>query len=702
MTMNMRPFTNNRRDGEHDRQEGESGQIILILALAMVGLLVAAGLATDAGVLFMRKALLDRAVDSAALAGVIELDATINPSAGSDPNMPRAHIRGMQYLAANDIVLTEGDDCPDLDNPFDDNDFWSEPNAHDYCGVRRQGSIPGSVRYAVYVRWSSPLFFMPIIGFDDVPLWASAEAEYMPLVDIYASDTNEIGVIKTSTQAIFGPDICPRFGDPYTPTTNPDGTDNESWDELGGAYTYRISVPPEFFEGGRSQVRVEIFDPDTYNQPAATHDVHRLNGDLLENRTNCNYSNYSTCTIPTGDTANPVWFVTIDENRGRGNVGECWDSGPYDPEMNTRTLYRLYYYKQDTSGNLVPVDLAFYVGKNDYGADANEARATDMHWVAPGATGGELMPAFDGSEESCIFDKLIDMGAVDIGDLVGGYDSFCEVDGGEPHVNTEDCGAFWNNHHGNPWEDPSAYTDSVGCSPDTNGDFIIDFDSEVPDIFEDPSTGVKQLFLQVRGFYGASENSYELWAGPSRTQDASNVLAPSEVNARQVYLQVALAADPDPMILHRSRGVGVFGIGHLPMNSVTGLQIVDIPLTYLGPQFAGQDMVIQLYDPDAGAKDPILFYFDTVPLDEWAACYDDNGASAYATCSSLTPSQTRIGPANIETNGYWTNPAYQFTVPSDADGVPFYGGRLYARYWAGDNDTYGWKITLEGRPFLTQ
>jgi hypothetical protein len=677
-----------RDEAGQQTDEQESGQIILIMALAMVGLLVAAGLAADAGVLFMRKSLLDRAVDSAALAGVVELDTTMDPGSGSsDPNLPRAHVRGMQLLAANDIVLTNGDNCPD---PIDDATYWS---THDYCGEKRSGAIPGSIRYAAYARWYAPLFFMPIIGFDDVPLRANAEAEYMSLVDIYASDTNEIGVIKTSTQAIFGPDICPGFGDPYTPTNNPDGSPNASWDELYGAYTYRISVPPSFFDGGRSEVRAEIFDPDTYNQPGANHDVYRLNGSWLPNNNGCATARKSTCTINTGDADNPVWFVTMDENRGRGNVGECYDQGSYRPQYNTRTLYRLYYYEQDYSGNLIPVDLAYYIGESD-GTDPAEAAATDMHWVSPGATGGELMPPFDGTagNESCVFDKLVAMGAIAAGDVV---DPFCEDAGvgGEPAVATQNCETYRAAHYGDPWD--GGYTTATRCEGD--GNFVVDFDSEVPGIFEDPSSGVKQLFLQVRGFSGASENSYELWAGPSLTEDPT-IVAPSEVNARQVFLQVALA---NGQVLHRSQGAGVFGIGHLPMNSVAGGILVDIPLTYLGPQFAGQQMKIDVYDTDSGGRDPILFYFDSVPLVDWGACYDDNGSTAYGTCPGYW-NLPRLGPANIENNGHWTNPPYEFTIPSDASGVPFYGGRLYARYQAGQNDTYGWRITLEGRPFLTQ
>ena len=51
----------------HSTDKQERGQILAILALAMVGLLVAAGLAVDGGVLFLRKAQLDRATDAAAL-----------------------------------------------------------------------------------------------------------------------------------------------------------------------------------------------------------------------------------------------------------------------------------------------------------------------------------------------------------------------------------------------------------------------------------------------------------------------------------------------------------------------------------------------------------------------------------------------------------------------------------------------------------
>ncbi|MCC6904360.1 MAG: hypothetical protein IT326_00860, partial [Anaerolineae bacterium] len=42
------------------------------------------------------------------------------------------------------------------------------------------------------------------------------------------------------------------------------------------------------------------------------------------------------------------------------------------------------------------------------------------------------------------------------------------------------------------------------------------------------------------------------------------------------------------------------------------------------------------------------------------------------------------------------------TLPSEASGTNFYGGNLSANYQAGTNDTYGWKIIVDSRPYLTQ
>jgi hypothetical protein len=97
-----------------------------------------------------------------------------------------------------------------------------------------------------------------------------------------------------------------------------------------------------------------------------------------------------------------------------------------------------------------------------------------------------------------------------------------------------------------------------------------------------------------------------------------------------------------------------------------------------------------------------MFYFDTIPDSDWAVCFDDSGGTG---CENLWPGQgaNYAGPANIPvaTNGTWTDPL-TFTVPDDTTGVPFYGGRLIARYRSGANDSFVWRMVLDSRPFLVQ
>jgi hypothetical protein len=147
--------------------------------------------------------------------------------------------------------------------------------------------------------------------------------------------------------------------------------------------------------------------------------------------------------------------------------------------------------------------------------------------------------------------------------------------------------------------------------------------------------------------------------------------------------------------VHTSEGVGVFGLGHLPMNS-NGNAVTDIPLTYIGPELSGQGLNIEMFDPDSGASPPILFYFDTIAIEDWSACFGSEN-----DCQNQF-GQPRMGSAAF-TNNAWVNgkgEGYNFTIPSDEDDVPFYGGRLIARYRTGADDTFGWKITLDARPTL--
>lgn len=672
----------------------ERGQILVILALAMVGLLVAAGLAVDGGVLFMRKAQLDRATDAAALAGVTKL-------AESDL-ISEANARGLQLMAANNIEIPESEasDCASVN--------WATDS---YCGEKSLGNAPGSIRYGVQVEWEAETYFLPLVGFSRIPLRSQATAEYLPNVDLFATDTAAIGTIKASTSAIFGPDqCCHTKGDPYTPTTSP------YWNDLRGVYTYRIRIPQSYYNNFDA-VRVEIFDPDTGNNGTNTHVVYGLNGSTANTQTTCGSTRLNPCLLDTDTTvanqnqANPFWYVRVDEHRE--------DDGNYTDTDNTATLYRLYYLEQNDDGSLTEVDLAYYVGKPDLvnfpsptgaytAAQAQtEAVATDMHWVAPGAPPSERMPAFTMQD---VFSPLSP-------NPYAGDTSFMAYESaGEPPTYTENCEAYRAGHDG--VADPVDgtidadlrslgidFTDAPNCGT-SNGDFIVGLKSswwdggdEVPNIYVDPTSGVRDLFLDVRGIWGRSENGYYFWVGPPRSADGSDDLytVPSFINARQTYMLLRQANND---MVHSSEGAAAYGIGHLPMNSNITYR-TELPLAYLGPEFAGQEITIGYFDPDSGASGPIGFSFDTIPKGDWMACFDDAGGSE---CNLVGGNAAHyVGPDGIpDGGGSWLE--YTFTIPSEGGtpSIPFYGGRLTVNYRGGQDDSYGIRITIESRPYLVR
>ncbi|NDJ51561.1 MAG: hypothetical protein GYB68_00580 [Chloroflexi bacterium] len=286
-----------------EEEEAESGQLLILLAFSMVGLLLAAGLALDSGILFMRQAMLDRATDAAVLVGIIDLyhaDSDV-----LDDRLNAANQRGVQTMALNGVVLggpAEG--LEDIANPGcyidpeDPDSGYADPVAMpgnplfevvEYCGDQRVGQFPGAIRYYIETQWNSPTFFMRLAGFDTIRLRSAAEAEYYPFVEILASSLGQQGVLKSSIQAVFGPGQQRSFGDAFSPVSmngvddinNLDNEalapDNPEWFERRGSIDYRINVPPDY---SPNELRVELFDPDSLSRPGnATDDVWRR-GDL--------------------------------------------------------------------------------------------------------------------------------------------------------------------------------------------------------------------------------------------------------------------------------------------------------------------------------------------------------------------------------------------------------------------------------------
>lgn len=613
----------------------ETGQSIVLITFALIGLLAFVGIAVDVGFVFARGTQLQAAVDSAALAGVVEL-------AEDADREPQANIRATQFFRTNGFEI-------EVDSP-----------GSNTLGIGESlgATALGATQYRLEASLPVDLFFLRLVGWDTITLTEHAVAGIFPRADIYASRRVEDGVLTTSTQGVFGPRICPSYGDYFSPQNFPP-SNPEPGDNLY-TYNYRILIPSDYPE---DIVRVELFDPDSINSDvnnvviAHTQVAQDLGGMPAQETASCDPNQKNPCVLDTGEEdlledglglrfedINPYWFRRVDENRGSGSGDgndTCGEPGSYTTRYNTQTLYELYYYAQNPDGTIQRIPLASYTGQVGDGARDDGGHQTDMRWVSPGAPLSydqtAIVPANCGSPN-------------------GGAD--CDGNG----VIEED--------------------DTAGSG------FEISINEDLTQIMTDPATGDRYIYLDVTTISGASENGFEIWAGPNYYVDD----VPSEVNSRN-YRTV------DAPGSHTSLGVTVFGMGILPMNSIADNR-VDVPLVYLGPEYAGRDLYISLFDSDSGANPPITFFFDSISRDDWEVSFEPPG-----------PHSCYPGGCNNQ----WVDPAYEVEVPGDLDQcdysddpandpncVPFYGGRLTASYDGGRNDTYQWSVRLEGLPYLIE
>jgi hypothetical protein len=603
----------------------QSGQSMVIIALALIGLLAFVGIAVDVGFIFQRSSKLQSAVDSAALAGVTDL-----PS-----GLDAADQKAGQFLNANSIPISVTQSLQST----------------------TQKTLIGEDRYSITVTWPIDLFFLKLVGLNDYVLTRSATAAHFPQADIYASRRVDQGLVNTSNQSIFGPYVCTAWGDPFTPNNT------VYTNERPYSYKYRILIPADYPD---DVLRVEIYDPDSYNAPGNTANVIHSQTAVLTNEStfppgeiqmNCQGSQAdrtNACNINTGedvlvgsngvawDNINPFWMVRVDENRGLGTSGSsgiCDNAPGYAPNTNTPTLFAMFYYRENDDGTIEQVDLARYTGLID------NAHDTDLRWVSPGGA-----VSFD-----------------------------------QPNSVPVDSNTPINPATGNP------YT------------FELNIERDLPNILTEVGSGNRYVYLNVTGLPpGGSENGFEIWAGPDEYTDST----PSNVNERNLHI----IRQPDA---HYSYGATVFGMGNLPMNSNTSNR-VDIPLMYVGPEMAGSTIFIRIFDPDSGAEPPVIFFFDSIAYTpdgsddgvDWART---DWAMSYGGTNDPDFGCFRVGSGCQDE---WVS--YQITVPGGDDNdcyqhptrgeqcIPFYGGRLTADYQGGTGDTYGWEIQVAGDPYLVK
>ncbi|MCB9002903.1 MAG: hypothetical protein H6664_00915 [Ardenticatenaceae bacterium] len=457
----------------HDH-EGQTGQSIVIIALALVGLLAFVGIAVDVGFVFARTTQLQSAVDSAALAAVVELV--------SDPDdSTPANLKATQFFNTNgfDILVRLPSDT-----------------GVTHLGDGRSLGLNelGEIQYELTATWPVDLFFLRLIGQQSITLTRVAVAGVFPMADIYASRRIEDGVLSTSNQAVFGPESCTSMGDPFSPLGSP-------WAPGSYTYNYRILIPPDY---PHDIVRVELFDPDSINRSGSSTEIQHTQqaiddlGEPLFETLSCPTADsglqYQPCLISTGeaslgDQGNPFWFVRIDENRRpRSGTNSGCGAPPgnnYTPSYNTQTTFELFYWAQNADGTLSRIPLATYTGQVDDGTRDSGDHLTDMQWVSPGGQLSVDQPA----------EVPADCGSPNGGD----YDA-------------ADCSS------GTP----------IGAG---NG-FEVSISQDLGNILTDPATNNRFIYLDVTAISGSSENGYEIWAGPNAYVND----VPSDANRRNLYI----------------------------------------------------------------------------------------------------------------------------------------------------------------------
>ena len=154
--------------------QDESGQSLIVVVFAIITLIAIIGLGVDLGVVYAERVRLARAMDAAALAGAQEL-----------PSEEAAHRRALEYLQKNGYsaegacVETLGSSLGSCPSPDADTVIIIDTQQ-----FRSAGEANTANRINVRAEQQVPLNFVRVIGFDTIPVEASATAENIENLDI--------------------------------------------------------------------------------------------------------------------------------------------------------------------------------------------------------------------------------------------------------------------------------------------------------------------------------------------------------------------------------------------------------------------------------------------------------------------------------------------------------------------------------------
>jgi len=169
----------------------ERGQVLIVVAFAIVGIVAVVGLSLDVGVLFIENARLRRAVDAAALASALQYR--------EGYQMSYLDKSAREFLRLNGIndPLALVQVCQDPSDP----DY---PTHHNAALCPQPGEMARKL-VRVVARGIARLAFLPVIGIDDAPIAAEATSE--------TASVDVVLVLDRSDSMTWGDPILP-IGDP--------------------------------------------------------------------------------------------------------------------------------------------------------------------------------------------------------------------------------------------------------------------------------------------------------------------------------------------------------------------------------------------------------------------------------------------------------------------------------------------------------
>ena len=183
----------------------QTGQALILLAMAFIGLAAFAGLTIDAGILFSHIGHLRRAVDAASLAAAGQFREGRTAKELSDMALQVIELNGLDATSA--IAMVCAREAPE-----------SEYNDSSLCpGGENPPPEDTTESYRKFVRVQAQLpvdfAFLPIVGWSSVTIQANAISEAASVDIVLAIDTSESMAFDGGSEFLRDPDNCNPIDD---------------------------------------------------------------------------------------------------------------------------------------------------------------------------------------------------------------------------------------------------------------------------------------------------------------------------------------------------------------------------------------------------------------------------------------------------------------------------------------------------------